>query len=87
MPGWMAVPTVEFGNRKRKTILHRHILNLALEVLKLRYVLNSRMGYTQHRGQHICLSLREGDSIGESSARMTKKKLECGGRLPSERRR
>ena len=32
--------------------------------------LNTPVGYTQHRGEDICLSLREGDSIGESSAWM-----------------
>lgn len=31
MPGWMVVSRVEFENRRKKQILDRHMLSLALE--------------------------------------------------------
>lgn len=60
MPGWMVVSRVEFENRRKKQILDRHMLSLALELSKLRCILNTPVGYAQHSGpQRMSLHWRQ----------------------------
>lgn len=64
--GWMVVPTAEFENRRRKMILGRHMLNLALEILELKSVLNTHWD-TFSTGVSMSLGLREYVFTGDSN--------------------